>query len=568
MRINLFYCKSYMDLKGHVIKMEDRTVQEVLFDMATVNPQRVLAVFPSEHISYTAYELLNKVRQAAKALMRSGVHKGDCVVTCMSNTSHWMTLTLAAASIGVKIAPLNNSCSKEEIVYFLNKINPAKIFCSSTEKNGRITKILAELDHEETQQFFDSKDVIVTMSDDYKSNSFCNWSQFILESSKISEDELLEAISAVNNKQDFLLQFTSGSTSRPKGVLISQYTALNIANSYGQQINMNKNDKVLQIAPYFHCIGSVLNLLPMIIFGSPTIVVNKFKADLCLQLIKNYEITVISGVPTMYISLLNNELFSKKMVKTLRILGIGGAACSQEMFNLFSECFVNSTVICCYGLTETASLILAPSVNDPTEVRKNSVGKPIEGVSIKVINRVTNERLNKPNVIGELLVKGYCVFKGYFNDSQRTKQVIDTDGWLHTGDLVYIRKDGNIHITGRVDDIIEKGGEKIAPQVIEDALMDCLGKKLKMNLCVVGIPDRKYGEEIVACIEESSSEAKSLSNTIDELHSELMKKIMKFEIPKYLILLPVFPRTKSNKIKKNQLKKLVQQKLSEIISLK
>lgn len=557
-----------MDLKGHVIKMEDRTVQEVLFDTATANPQRVLAVFPSEHVSYTACELLIKVKQTAKALMSSGAHKGDCIVTCMSNTSYWMGLTLAAALIGVKISPLNNSCSKEELAYFLNEIRPVKFFCSFAEKNGRIIKVLTEIEHEETQPIFNHKDVIVTMSDNSKSNSFCSWSQFILGSSKVSEEELLEAISSVNNKQDFLLQFTSGSTSRPKGVLISQYTALNIANSYGQQINMNKNDKILQIAPYFHCIGSVLNLLPMIIFGSPTVVVNRFKADLCLQLIKNYEITVISGVPTMYISLLNNELFSKEMVKTLRILALGGAACSQEMFDLFSEYFVSSTVICCYGLTETASLILAPSVNDPTEVRKNSVGKPIEGVSIKVINRVTNERINEPNVIGELLVKGYCVFRGYFNDSQRTKQVIDTDGWLHTGDLVYVRKDGNIHITGRVDDIIEKGGEKIVPQVIEDALMDCLGKELKTNLCVVGIPDRKYGEEIVACVEESSSEAESLYENIDGLHSKLMKKIMKFEIPKYLVLLPVFPRTKSNKIQKNQLRKLVQQKLSEIISLK
>lgn len=342
-----------------------------------------------------------------------------------------------------------------------------------------------------------------------------------------------------------MIQFTSGTTGLPKGVRISQFGAINVANAYGNVINLNETDKVLQVLPYFHCIGSIMGLLSIIIFGAKTTVLSKFNPIKANSTLMSNQCSIMLGVPTIYLAMIKSDNFSQTITSSLRVVGIGGTGCPSNTFDYISNAFPSSTVMCAYGLTEVSSMIVAPNIDDNYTVRKQTVGHVIPGIKLKIDSRDGDR--------GELLVKGFSVTKGYVDDIDKTKQLIDPEGWLHTGDIAELIGN-NVKIIGRADDMIEKGGEKISPHEIEAVLTESIGDT---KVCVAGVQDEKYGEEIIAFVECANGKSVGvLSEKCRKINKDLAEKIMWFEIPKFLAFVPIFPRTKSGKIERKNLREM------------
>lgn len=484
--------------------------------------------FPDENKHYNGKNLLKNVDIICNALSMLGISQGDCIGVLLSNRSQWALLALAAGSMGVTMIPINTGVSKDTLNYFMSKVKIKAIFYSVNYKNNLHGKIINKYcsNNKFVQVLLDGGNT------SFKYNKIL-WKDFIILGSSVH----LKLKKKVSSRANWLIQFTSGTTGLPKGVMISQYSAINVANEYGKNSCITNKDIILQTVPYFHCIGSVMNLLTCIIFGVYTIVMNKFNSEEANLLISKYHCTITSGVPTIYYSMMCAKNFNRIDNSSLRLIYIGGARCSPSLFDKISNNYSHATVMCGYGLTETASIVISPNINDDYIMRREGIGHPFKGIELKI------------NDFGELLIKGFSNTRGYINDLNKTKDLFDSFGWLHTGDIAEL-SDNNVRVIGRLDDIIEKGGEKISPSKIEEAIGNYVIDK---KICVAGIRDDKYGEDIIAFIECSSKYKNYILNNRLDLIKTLKKHIMNFEIPKYISFLKSFPMTKNGKIKRNEL---------------
>lgn len=519
--------------------MINKNIKEVL---ETVSRRKsVIFSFPDEQKKMTGEELFKNVKEVEIALLGLKLKKGDHIGLLMENRSEWILLALAAGALGIVIVPINVEVSERSLSYFMDKGKIKVLFCSAEYKGGILVKIVERLFHE-NQKFHEIESVFISETNKYY-NIGKTWRQFMRESKNILINEL-----HIDNAETWIMHFTSGTTSLPKAVPISQFSALNVAKSYGRILRLNDNDTILQVLPYFHCVGSILGVLPTILFENKTIILKKFEPTKAVAYLLKEMCTVILGVPTIYLSMINCPSYNSEKMNFLRIVGIGGVGCPSKIFDLLSRKFPYSKIMCAYGLTETSSMILAPALEDDYQTCKNSVGRPIEGVNLKIDYQSSRES-------GELLVKGYCVLKSYIEDDDRTREAIDSEGWFHTGDIAQYIENGCVKILGRMNDMIEKAGEKISPQEVEAALYEVIENA---NLCVIGVPDSKYGEEIIAFVETSQVEEikGKIIDEYNEINKKVLEKIMKFELPKFIVFVSEFPRTQSGKIRKGELRKL------------
>lgn len=518
--------------------MINKNIKEVL---ETISRRKsVIFSFPDEQKKMTGEELFKKVKEVEVALVGLRLKKGDHIGLLMENRSEWILLALAAGALGIVIVPINVEVSERSLSYFVEKGKIKALFCSAEYKEGTLVKIVEKLFYE-NQKFSKIESIFIAETNgDY--NIGKNWGQFMRENEDILFSEL-----PIDSNETWIMHFTSGTTALPKAVPISQFSALNVAISYGEILRLNDNDIILQVLPYFHCIGSILGVLPSILFENKTIILKKFEPTKAVEYLIKEMCTVILGVPTIFLSMINCPNYNSEKTNFLRIVGIGGVGCPSKIFDLLSRKFPYSKIMCAYGLTETSSMILAPALEDDYHTCKNSVGRPIEGIDLKIDYQSSKKS-------GELLVKGYCVLKSYIDDDDCTRKSIDSKGWFHTGDVAQYTENGCVKILGRMNDMIEKAGEKISPQEVEAALYEVIDNA---NICVIGVPDSKYGEEIIAFVEMSQAEKikRKIIDEYDEINEKILEKIMKFELPKFIVFVSEFPRTQSGKIRKGELRK-------------
>jgi fatty-acyl-CoA synthase len=351
------------------------------------------------------------------------------------------------------------------------------------------------------------------------------------------------------------MQYTSGTTGFPKGVMLTHYNILNNGFATGQCMNYSAEDRLCVCVPLFHCFGCVLALCAIITHGATMVMVENFDPLVVLASVQKEKCTALYGVPTMFIAELNHPMFSMFDLSSLRTGIMAGAPCPIETMNEVMSKMNMSELIIVYGLTESSPGMTATRSHDAPNIRSTTVGKAYPAVEVKVANPETGEEL-KPGEQGELCCRGYNVMKGYYKNPEATAKAIDGDWWLHSGDLGVMDEYGYFKVTGRIKDMIIRGGENIYPREIENFLYTM---PQIQAIEVAGVPSPKYGEEVGAFIKKRPGVELHEEDVIDFCRG----KISRYKIPKYIFFVDDFPMTASGKIQKYKLRELSLELLRE-----
>ena len=513
--------------------MITETVNELIKKKASITRDYPIIIDNNETITYgDLYWMINKV---SNSLLHSNIREGDRVLIIGYNSVRWLYIFFAVMNINAIPIPVNAESGTEELTNILNNTQPRAVFFNARYKNNDLLSIVTS-----SIMNFSNKDIYCVLLEDLaENNTFINWTQFLVAPNTNKQIELKKGL--------YCIQYTSGSTGLPKGVMLSQYAVLNNGFHTGEALHLDKSDKMCLAVPLFHCFGNVLALLSCLTHDTQIVLVDYYSPKKTYTTIIEKKCTVFFGVPTMYILMMGLQAFDKEKISSLIKGVVAGATVPEQLMKKIATTFSIPYLISGYGMTETSPGCTISDIYLPEMVRFNSVGTAFPGVDIKIIDLHSGTEVND-NEMGELIVKGYNLMEGYYNSFET---IIDGNGWLHTGDLAVV-SNGYYRIVGRKKDVIIKGGENIAPLEIENIL--CTHELIK-DAVVVGIEDDIYGEEVVAAliIEDTISD--------EEIITLLQGKLAKFKIPKYFVRLKEFPCSASGKVLRNMVKELCKQSL-------
>ena len=348
---------------------------------------------------------------------------------------------------------------------------------------------------------------------------------------------------AMINRHDVCnMQYTSGTTGFPKGVMLTHYNVINNGKNIGDRMDLSTADSYLIHVPMFHCFGMVLSMISSVTHGSTMVPIPAFSPRLSLEAIRKTKVTAINGVPTMFIAMLEHEDFDKTSFANLRTGIMAGSPCPVKVMQEVIEKMNMPEITIVFGQTESSPGCTQSSCDDSIEVKVNTVGVPLPGIECKIVDPETYEELSV-GVNGEFVARGYNIMRGYYKMPVATANAIDEQGWLHTGDLACKREDGTFKITGRIRDMIIRGGENIYPKEIEDLLYT--HDKIS-DVQVIGVPDKQYGEEILACVILKDG----ITADENEIKQFVLDNMAKQKAPKYVRFVTEFPMNAAGKILK------------------
>jgi len=492
--------------------------------------------------------------------MALGIKKGDHIAVWANNVPEWVYLQFASAKIGAILVTVNTYYKSHELEYLLKQSDATSLFLVDKFKGVNYLNILKSI----IPNFYEYepgklknyklpylKNLIFI--GDKNHEGMYNFNDLLKLSLNISDDEFIYRKQSLKSDDVINMQYTSGTTGFPKGVMLTHYNIINNAFYVGRNLGLTYRDKLCIPVPFFHCFGCVLSTLNCVVHGSTMVPIEIFDAEKVLNSIETEKCTALNGVPTMYIAEMQLPNFESYDLSSLRTGIMAGSSCPIEvMVSTMSKMHLREITIC-YGLTEAAPVLTQTQRNDPVQKRVETVGKPLPHIEVKIIDPETRieKQLNEP---GELVARGYGVMKGYYKMADQTEKSI-IDGWLHTKDLAMIDNEGYFMILGRIDDMIIRGGENVYPREIEEFLFT--NHKIK-NVAVVGVPSAKYGEEVCAFIQLRDD----ITATEEEFREFCLEGIARYKIPKYIIFTESYPLTASGKIKKNVLRNIASKKLN------
>ncbi|WP_407404492.1 AMP-binding protein [Chryseobacterium sp.] len=490
------------------------------------------------HQSYRAtyHEFYQQVRQVSKALLNLGVQNGDRVGVWSPNCYQWVLLQYATANIGVILVNINPAYRTSELIFVLNQAEVSFLF-SALEYKFSNYKMMIEDAREFTSSlrgeiFWDS-----------------SWDLFLEAGENISDEILEERENAVQFDEAVNIQYTSGTTGFPKGVTLSHHNILNNGFFIGERLHYTEKDRVCIPVPFFHCFGMVIGNMACTTHGSAMIIPSaSFDAVKTLEVVEKERCTSLYGVPTMFITMLH-ELNSKSYnFESLRTGVMAGSLCPPEVMRKVESLMNIKELSICYGMTETSPVSTQTEIGTPFDMQINSVGTVQDHLEIKIINP-ENGTIVARGVTGELCTRGYSIMLKYWNNPEATKQVLDEQRWMHTGDLAMMDENGYIQISGRIKDLIIRGGENISPKEIEDFLYQYTHI---LDVQVIGVPSEKLGEEIMAWVKVREGYQISEHELVDFCKN----KIAHYKIPKYWKFVDEFPMTVSGKIRKVEMREI------------
>ena len=510
-------------------------------------------VYAKENIRYTFSEFNKEVNSVANSLLDLGVTKGEHVAVWATNVPEWLLLQFATAKIGAVLVTVNTNYQSAELEYVLKQSDATHLFLIDGFKGTSYPKVFLDLKKSGDQvikgkcAFHDLpylKQAIYIGTNPHP--SFMSWNEFIQCGKSMSEKELDMRKKELDPDDVINMQYTSGTTGFPKGVMLTHNNILNNGYQIGQCMELTEEDRLCIPVPFFHCFGCVLGTLAAFSAGATIVPIVEFEPKLVLKTVEQEKCTALHGVPTMFIAELNLPEFDTFDLRSLRTGIMAGSPCPIEvMKNVMNKMNMEEITIA-YGQTESSPVITQTRTNDPIEYRVNTVGQALPGVEVKIVDPLTSKEVQE-NQVGELCTRGYHVMKGYYHMPDATKQVIDHDGWLHTGDLAKMNESGYVQITGRLKDMIIRGGENVYPREIEEFLYT---HSAVQDVQVIGVPDEKYGEIVVACIQLKENEA---ITPADILHF-CEGKISRYKIPSHIYFVDDYPMTASGKIQKYKLR--------------
>lgn len=536
------------------MQLFDRTLGDWLEHWAKVSPDKEYIVYSDRDLRYTWSQFNERVNTVAKGLLALGVEKGSHVGIWATNVPDWLTYLYACAKIGAVYVTVNTNYKQNELEYLVENSDMHTLcLIDGTFESDYIAMTYEMLPELKTCQrgFLRSKRFpkmrnVIYLGQE-KHRGMYNTPEVMLLGQTVSDQRLEEAKKQVNCHDIVNMQYTSGTTGFPKGVMLSHHNITNNGYLTGEHMKFTADDKLCCCVPLFHCFGIVLATMNVLSHGCTQVMVERFDALLVLASIHKERCTAVYGVPTMFIAELNHPMFNMFDMSCLRTGIMAGSLCPIELMRqVNTKMFMDVTSV--YGLTETSPGMTHSRIDDPAEVRYTTVGSDYEFTEVAVIDPETGERC-PDGVQGEMCCRGYNVMKGYYKNPQATAECIDKDGFLHSGDLGVRDENGNYRITGRIKDMIIRGGENIYPREIEEFLYHLEGVK---DVQVAAVPSKKYGEEVGAFI--ILHEGAKLTEY--DVKDFCKGKISRYKIPKYVFFVDGFPLTGSGKIQKYKLKDL------------
>jgi fatty-acyl-CoA synthase len=517
------------------------------------NPDRDFIVYPDRNLRFTYREFDERVNMFAKGLLSLGIGKGDHVGIWARNVPDWLTFMFATAKIGVVLVTVNTAYKAHELEYVLKQSDMKAIAIIDGFQDVDYVNIVYELVPElktnergnlKSKEFPFLERVIYVGQE--KHRGMYNTNELMLLGKHTDDDELLKVKQTVDNNDVVNMQYTSGTTGFPKGVMLTHRNILNNGYYIGERQKFTGEDKLCITVPLFHCFGIVLAVMAIITHGATMVMIELFDPVMVLAAVQKEKCTALYGVPTMFIAEFSHPMFDMFDLSTLRTGIMAGSPCPIEAMKKVVKDMHMTEITSVYGLTEGSPGFTQTSVDDPLEKRVETVGKPLPNCEVKIVDPVTGETLG-PNNTGEICCKGYNVMKGYYKMPEKTQEVIDEEGWLHSGDLATCDEEGYYSIVGRIKDMIIRGGENIYPREIEEFIHTMDGVR---DVQVVGIPDEKYGEIIGAfIIKEDETHL-----TPEDVRDYAANKIARYKVPKHVFFVNEFPLTASGKIMKFKLR--------------
>ncbi|MFJ7935055.1 AMP-binding protein [Sporosarcina sp. NPDC096371] len=532
-----------------------KTVGEIVREQAQLVPAQEAYIYPEHGIRKTYEEFNEETDELAKAFMGMGIEKGEHVAIWSDNKREWLLSQFATGKMGAVLVTVNTSYQAAELEYLLRQSDATTLILDESYKGTNYIDIIRAV----CPELVDRKDGVISseklphfkriiLMTEREEEGMYKWSEFIAHADQVTDAQLEKRFQSLDADDVINIQYTSGTTGFPKGVMLTHNNVVNNGKLIGDYMKLTEQDRVCIPVPFFHCFGCVLGTLAAVTHGSAMVLLEQFDPLRVLQAVQDEKCTALHGVPTMFIAELNHPDFNKFDTSTLRTGIMAGSTCPIEVMKQVIEELGASEITICYGQTESSPVITQTKTNDPIGKRVSTVGKPHPHVEVKIIDPATGEAVavGEP---GELCTRGYHVMKGYYNNDEATRAVIDVEGWLRTGDIAIMDEEGYIDITGRIKDMVIRGGENIYPKEVEEFLYTHPGIS---DVQVIGVPDMKYGEELMAWII-----AKEGVELTAEMVREFCKgKISYHKIPKYIEFTDDYPMTASGKIQKFKLREM------------
>lgn len=523
------------------IPLLGETIDENLRKTVAKFPNNDALISAYQHYRATYTEFYEQVTAVAKGLIALGVKSGDRVGIWSPNCYEWTLLQYATAKIGAIMVNINPAYRTSELIYVINQSGLAYIFSAIQFKTSHYKKMI-----EDAREFTDTLRKEVYWGE--------SWEYFLAQGKKVSDEKLQAYEAKVQFDDPVNIQYTSGTTGNPKGVTLTHHNILNNAYFIGVRMNYTDKDRVCIPVPFYHCFGMVIGNLCCTAHGATMVIPNdSFDATKTLEAVERELCTSLYGVPTMFISELYTLDRHPYDLSSLRTGVMAGALCPPEIMKRVKEQMNMHEITICYGMTETSPVSTQTRIGVPFEKQIHSVGTIQDHIEIKIINPETKAIVPRGES-GELCTRGYSVMLKYWNSPQATAQVIDEQRWMHSGDLAMMDEDGYIHISGRIKDLIIRGGENISPKEIEDFLYTYEGV---MDAQVIGVPSKKFGEEVMAWIKPNEG----VTLTEEELRNFCKDRIAHYKVPRYWKFVNEFPMTISGKIRKVEMREIAAEEL-------
>jgi len=504
------------------------------------HPDREALVVPHQGIRHTYREFDAVVDRVARGLLALGIERGDRVGMWSPNYAEWVYVQYATAKVGAIQVNVNPAYRTNELQYALAqsgcRLLVTRTSYLTSEYRAMVEEVAPAVPSLERTICFDTDD----------------WDELLAAGESVPEEALRERSASLDPDDPINIQYTSGTTGRPKGATLSHVNILNNARFVGMGCGYSEADRIGIPVPFYHCFGMVMGNLAATAFGAAMVVPSPtFDAGAVLAAIEAERLTSLYGVPTMFIAELAHPDLTITDLSSLRTGIMAGSPCPVEVMKRVIDEMNMAEVTICYGMTETSPVSTQTGADDSVERRTATVGRVHPHVEIRIVDPATGETVERGTadapVAGELCTRGYSVMLGYWDDPERTAEAVDADGWMHTGDLATMDEDGYVNIVGRIKDMIIRGGENVYPREIEEFLYTHPDVE---DVQVIGVPDARYGEEIMAWIRLREG----ASATEDQVKEFCRGQIAHFKVPRYVRFVTEFPMTVTGKVRKVEMR--------------
>ena len=549
---NASHTGNYIWKKNELI---DATFSDVLDKMVEEFPDQYAFKYTTLDYTRTYEEFRDDVDECCRAFLALGVKKNSHIAIWATNIPQWYIVFWAATKIGAVLVTMNTAYKISEAEYLLRQSDTHTLIMIDGYRDSNYNKIIGEL-CPELENTIPGKPLhakklpflrnVITVG--FNKKGCLNWDEAMLRANDVPIEEVKRIASTVDVNDVCNMQYTSGTTGFPKGVMLTHYNIINDGKSIGDRMDLSTADRMMIQVPMFHCFGMVLAMTATMTHGGTVLPLPYFSPKPALACINNERITAFHGVPTMFIAMFNHDDYKKTDFSYMRTGIMAGAGCPADLMKRAANPNeINMTgIVSVYGQTESAPGSTMSAWDDPLDLRCETVGYALPYIECKIINPETGEEV-PDGVTGEFCSRGYNTMKGYYKMPEATREIIDKDGWLHSGDLACRDSNGCYKITGRLKDMIIRGGENIYPKEIEEFFYT---HPIVKDVQVIGVPDKSYGEEVMAQI--ILKDGQDIS--IDDLRSYAIERLARHKVPKYIEITDSFPMNAAGKVLKYKMR--------------